>query len=99
MAKTQARYSVVTANRLRDGAVVYLAADGTWTERIEAAAVAGGEAALAALTHRAEESAARNLVIDVAVIAVADAGQTDPATLREQIRRRGPTVRPDLARA
>jgi glutamate dehydrogenase/leucine dehydrogenase len=82
---------VLTANRLRDGAVVYLAADGTWSERIDAAAPAQDEA-LKALHDIAAQALAANIVVDVAAINV-------DLSLRERIRRTGPTVRPDLARA
>lgn len=86
---------VITANLLGDGAVVYLARDGSWTANIADAASfvpADAPSALAAAAARSKEIAAAYL-IDVA--AGRPAGRE---ALRETIRSRGPTVRPDLAR-
>lgn len=84
----------VTANRLDDGAVVYLKDDESWTGDLAAAASFGEEAAKAAL----EAAQARATEIaDAYLIDVDDNGA--PAgreTLRETIRKSGPTVRPDL---
>lgn len=84
----------VTANRLGDGAVVYLAGDETWTSDLSAAARFDDEAAKAAL----ETAQARATEIaDAYLIDVDDKGA--PAgreTLRETIRKSGPTVRLDL---
>jgi len=85
MAKAVAGPGVITANRLHDGAVVYLTADGGWSEHIAAALVASAEA-LAAV-----QPAAQNTVVDVTTISA-------DLSLREKIRLTGPTVRPDLAR-
>jgi hypothetical protein len=91
MAKTASGLSMLTANRLHDGAVVYLAADGTWSERITDAVSAQGEA-LQAMQDAAARAVAENLVVDLTAINV-------ELSLRERIRRTGPTVRPDLSRA
>ena len=48
--------SVVTANRLRDGIVVYLASDGSWTEEIGRARIAETENEVAALEAQAAEA-------------------------------------------
>ncbi len=86
----------VTANRLEDGAVVYLAADDSWTINIAAAIRLGDDEAGAAL------AAAEKRVTEIAgayLINLDDAGA--PAgreKLRESIRKSGPTVRPDLGR-
>ena len=45
--------SVVTANVLRSGAVVYLKADGTWVDKLADADPADGKEALAALERLA----------------------------------------------
>jgi hypothetical protein len=84
----------VTANRLDDGAVVYLAGDESWTSELSAAARFDDEAAKAAL----ETAQARvEDIADAYLIDVDDQGA--PAgreTLRETIRKSGPTVRLDL---
>ncbi len=84
----------VTANRLDDGAVVYLSGDDRWTPDLSAAArFEDGEAkdALAAAQKRVKE------IADAYLIDVDEAGA--PAGrehLRETIRKSGPTVRLDL---
>jgi len=94
--KTATAGKIATANRLRDGAVVYW--DGKdWTTEVDRALVghtAEDEASLKAVLDNAYKA---NLVLDIAVIDITAAGKA-PARLREQIRAIGPTVRPDLAR-
>jgi len=89
---------VLTANRLNDGEVVYLAADGAWVERIAGAQVlaskAEGEAALATGVE-----AERNLlVVHAYLFDVTPADTTKPVKMREIIRAAGPTVRRDLGK-
>ena len=80
---------VVTANRLRDGAVVYWAAAG-WTTQIEAAAVVtSAQAAKELLTVAAADHIAA-VGAYVAPVAI-EAGRIRPGNLREQIRVAGPT--------
>lgn len=85
----------ITGNRLADGRVVYLAENGAWTERLSEAQLfeaAGAEAALAAAKARVREIASAYLID-------ADAnGAAGREALRETIRSKGPTVRPDLER-
>lgn len=86
---------VVTASRLTDGAVVFLDRDGTWSERLDRAALlADSEAATRGLeAGRAGEAACR--VVDVYAIDVSiRAGAVVPTKLREAIRARGPTILP-----
>jgi hypothetical protein len=87
---------VLTANRLSDGEVVYLAADGAWVERLEAAQVlasaADGEAALGV-----GQAAERELkVVHAYLFDITPARK--PVKMREVIRAAGPTVRPDLGK-
>ncbi|MBP6012378.1 MAG: DUF2849 domain-containing protein [Alphaproteobacteria bacterium] len=87
---------VLTANRLLDGEVVYLAGDGAWVESIAAAQVlatpAHGEAALAKGVE-----AERNLhVVHAYLFDVTQ--QLKPVKMREIIRAAGPTVRQDLGK-
>lgn len=85
---------LITANRLTDGAVVYLDWGSQWTERSLAARTFADASEEARLVAVATTDPA---VVDVHV-ADADAALR-PLTLRERIRRDGPTVRPDLLRA
>lgn len=98
MAKTSSAPKAITANRLQDGEVVYLAANGVWSTSFADAVIAADEGNLKILIENASSSALSNKVIDpVAIDTVVD-GHPSPASLREKIRLCGPTVRPDLAR-
>jgi hypothetical protein len=90
---------VITANRLADGAVVFQAADQSWTEDFNRAGVwPDAEAAKAALT-RAKEDEALNLVVEPYSVAIeVRNGHVVPKALREAIRAAGPTVRRDLGK-
>lgn len=83
---------ILTANRLRDGLVVYLAENG-WTDDPAAAAVAPDDAAADTLAARGREAVERNEVADAYLI---DVAYRTPQRWREIIRSRGPTVRGDL---
>ena len=90
---------VLTANRLLDGEVVYLAADGAWVEDLDAAAIlatkAEGEAALAKGLHAEENQQVVHAYVFDVVNAVAP---LRPVKQREIIRAAGPTVRTDLGK-
>ena len=86
---------IVTANRLSDGRVVYLAENSVWSADIAAARELDGETAQAALSD------ARQKIRDFADVYVIDAENVAPAgrtAFRETIRSAGPTVRPDLGK-
>jgi hypothetical protein len=87
---------VITASRLRDGAVVFVGPDHRWVERLDEAQVfEAGEAATAAL-HAAQRDEAENFVLDVYAVDVAQrSGVIKPVKLREAIRAQGPTVHPE----
>ncbi len=89
---------IVTANRLTDGVVVFLGDAGRWSERVADAVAVVDETAAAELLKMAERDVALRRVVGPYVIdAVIDAaGALQPLRLRELIRARGPTVRPDL---
>jgi Protein of unknown function (DUF2849) len=79
--------SVVTANRLKDGIVVYLAPDGRWTEQIERARLAETEDEVAALEAEAAEAVKRREVVAVYPMDVVVNGDAvDPLSVRERIR-------------
>jgi hypothetical protein len=90
--------TIVTANRLSDGLVVYLNGAG-WSERIENARVAGDDAAASGLLARAEGPGQDVRVIAPYLIEVALEGAVPrPVSTREAIRAQGPTVRLDLGK-
>ncbi|MDZ7629602.1 MAG: DUF2849 domain-containing protein [Parvularculaceae bacterium] len=85
----------VTANRLADGAVVWLGPGGALVDRFDAAILLEGAAADAALAA----VAAQTTIVASAYLIDADAsGPTGREALRETIRRNGPTVRRDLGK-
>ncbi len=87
---------IVTANRLDDGLVVYLAADGGWSEALADAAPAATEEAAAALMDAAEAVVTQRRVIGPYLMAVVEAaGTIHPVGTREIIRASGgPTITP-----
>jgi Protein of unknown function (DUF2849) len=95
-----AALKAATANRLEDGAVVYLGHEGGWEERIDAARVADGNDAAAALLAEAEQDVALCRIVAPHLIDVArDAkGALRPTTYREQIRAFGPSIHPQFGK-
>lgn len=81
---------IITANRLGDGAVVYLAADGRWTTRLEQAAVVSTAPGAAELLAAADDVGAVGAY--VAPIQLDPDGRARPGNLREAIRHGGPTI-------
>jgi hypothetical protein len=80
---------VLTANRLSDGAVVYLADDGGWTRDFADAARLYPDAAAGAL----EQALARPRVLVGAYLVEVEGEVVEKRErLREAIRARGPTV-------
>jgi Protein of unknown function (DUF2849) len=79
--------NVVTANRLTDGIVVYLASDGSWTEEIARARLAETEDETKTLEAEAAKDVAARKVVAVypMEVAVRD-GAVDPLSVRERIR-------------
>ena len=79
--------NVVTANRLTDGTVVYLAPDGEWTEEIADARVAETEEETKALEAEAEQAERDRRVVSFYSMPVAlKDGAVDPLSVRERIR-------------
>jgi sulfite reductase (NADPH) hemoprotein beta-component len=88
---------VLTANRLRDGRVVWYGAHDTWVERIADAEILAAGADASALA-RAQDWARREVVVDVYAVPVeSDDTGVIPVTMRERVRAIGPSVRTDLA--
>ena len=93
---------IVTANRLREGDVVYLADDGDWSDWITDGGVAESPEEEARLLATAERAVEARLVIAPYLMEVARAngetGELRPLGQREIIRATGPSVRPDLGK-
>ncbi len=83
--------SVASANRLGDGAVVFLDDAGQWTTRLDHAAVARGQRSAEILLERARAEAWS--VVDPFLVAVTEdeGGVIEPKSLREKIRASGLT--------
>lgn len=89
---------VLTANRLIDGAVVFLGAEG-WVEDIAEAVPAPDASATAALEARGTAAVAANEVVDAYLVEVrGHAGALEAVALRERLRALGPSVRTDLGK-
>lgn len=94
-----ARFQAVTANRLSDGEVVYLAADNSWVEGFADADIADGPEAADALLARAMPANFELTVLEPYLFEVAPhEGAYKPVSVRENIRATGPTVRLDLGK-
>ncbi|NOT39950.1 MAG: DUF2849 domain-containing protein [Alphaproteobacteria bacterium] len=84
---------VLTANRLSDGEVVYLAPDGTWVEGIDAAQVVNDADAALATGQQAERD---RKIVHAYLFDITPNHR--PMKMREIIRAAGPTVRTDLGK-
>ena len=90
---------VMTANRLRDGEVVFLTRSGAWKEKIDEAVLALEPQATAALEARAATDVKATLVTGTYLFdAERVGGKIRALHMRERIRTLGPTVRPDLGK-
>lgn len=90
---------IVTANRLRDGLVVFLNRSGEWSERIDDATLALEPEAAAALEARAKSDEKVTLVTGTYLVdAERRDGRIRASHIRERLRTLGPTVRPDLGK-
>lgn len=91
---------ILTANRLSDGVVIFLAADGRWVETVDDARVEADGTG-----HQALETAGRAAVADqhlvepylIDVTRRAD-GRIFPTRYRERVRAAGPSIRLDLGK-
>lgn len=90
---------VMTANRLRDGEVVFLTRAGAWAKAIDDAVLAQEPQAVAALEARAKDDEKANLVTGSYLFdAERRDGKIRALHIRERIRTLGPTVRTDLGK-
>jgi Protein of unknown function (DUF2849) len=88
---------VVTANRLRDGAVVYRTANGGWSIRLDEAVVVRTAPAATELLRAAVADDISAVGAYVAPVRIGSDGRPEPGNLRERIRHAGPTVSPATA--
>jgi Protein of unknown function (DUF2849) len=96
---TPEKGQVMTANRLRDGEVVFLNRSGVWSEKIDDAVLALEPQATAALEARAAEDVKSTLVTGTYLFdAERIEGKIRASHFRERIRTLGPTVRVDLGK-
>ncbi|HVY02347.1 MAG TPA: DUF2849 domain-containing protein [Caulobacterales bacterium] len=87
---------VVTGNRLADGRPVYRTEDGGWTEAIRDAAIFDDEAATDALADATQEETS---VVGPYIMTIdAPGAPAAREAVRENIRKLGPSVHPELAR-
>jgi sulfite reductase (NADPH) hemoprotein beta-component len=90
---------VVTANRLGDGRVVYLADGYLWVEEIGRARIAETEEAGKALLAVAEKAVADRIVVGPYLIDVTVEGDhVTPMRYREVLRAVGPSTHPQFSR-
>src|SRR5262245_11549088 len=83
----------LTANRLRDGAVVFLTASGTWSRYVNDSAIARTADEAASLLAIGNRAAAVQIVVEPYLFEiVAEGGAIRPVSTRESIRALGPTV-------
>jgi Protein of unknown function (DUF2849) len=87
---------VITANRLRDGAVIYRTGAGGWTTVLPEAVVVGSEEEAKALLSDAANEGTLAVGAHPAPVEVTEDGRIVPGNLRERIRAAGPTF--DLPR-
>ena len=94
---TEIKHQVLTANRLDDGQVVYLATGAAWTHRLAEARIASDDETAAALQAAGARGVAERTVVDPYLFEVdPHGGAPRPLRMREAIRAHGPSVRPDL---
>jgi hypothetical protein len=97
MSKQGFTASIVTANRLVDGTVVFLDDEGTWHDSAKFAAIARSPDEARALEARGAHDAARNLVVEPYLIEVREADDgLVPLRVRERVRFQGPSVLGDV---
>lgn len=89
--------SVLTANRLLDGRIVWLATDGSWQLKLEQAKIFPNDEVESALSEQVQ-NAQKNQLVGVYGVQVHYTAQNllVPVTSREQIRAAGPSVHPEF---
>jgi hypothetical protein len=97
MAKRINGPQMIVANRLLDGRVVFMKADGGWSPVAGDAVTAEDADGVAALEVLAQKSADSNHVLSIEVIDAAEKdGKPYPAHMKFAMQAEGPSVRKDL---
>lgn len=97
MAKRITGPQMIVANRLLDGRVVFMRADGSWSPIAGEAATAENEGDIAVLADLAQQSADSNDVLSVEFIEATERdGKPYPAHMKFAMQAEGPSVRKDL---
>jgi Protein of unknown function (DUF2849) len=91
-AKGAAQPLVITANRLGDGRVVWLADAGRWSEAVADAAVFLGEAVSAGMVTAVQSENAQYVVGPYEVEVAATPAGPQPLRARERYRAEGPSI-------
>jgi hypothetical protein len=87
---------VVTATRLRDGAILWLGEGREWHEQFGLAQAVPEAEIEAGLDFGAQDVAAQRVIGVYRVEVEVEDSTMSPVTTRERIRASGPSVRPDL---
>jgi hypothetical protein len=83
----------ITANRLRDGRVVFRTASGGWSLNVADSAIEPSEAVANSVIAAVNANANEQDVVEVYAVEMSLTGKTlRPAKLREAIRALGPTI-------
>ncbi len=90
---------IFTGNRLSDGLVVFLAADGSWTESLASSRVGENDDDLARMKAEADAANKAAIVVEPYPIdVVRENGRLRPVRYRERVRAFGPSIHPDFAK-
>lgn len=90
---------VITASRLREGDVVYMAAGSKWVGELKDALAVESQDALDSMLANAAADVKAQLVLDPYTFPVDDSsGEISPLSMKERIRARGPSNRLDLGK-
>lgn len=97
MSKASGHVQVLTANRLGDGAVVFLNFDGDWAASLTGVVIARSPDEARGLEARGLFDARRNLVVDPYLVDMRElAGALLPLRQRERVRLDGPSILNDV---
>ena len=84
--------SMVTANRTRDGVVIYRTAQQGWSAELSDAAIVRNSDDARALLSEATSDDVGAIGAYIAPVEIKDSGEIRPGNLREQIRSQGLTI-------
>ena len=84
-------FFVISANRLKDGAVVYLTSSNCWSEQLEDARIVK-ESELDEMQQVGHEAESQNTIVGAYAVEIEKREKVQPKKLRERIRYLGPTV-------